>query len=352
MAARGAAQPRAAGGALSRTFLWAYHRSISHAFARSILEIPSARVLHEVYLAAVVFGPDRDESVYSSFGPVRECSSFAAIRDRLARWDGERGVSSDQQHDITRHVAALIDRWSLTSRKCCSDPSHQQPRNPTEVGTDRHHLFVKCSPLYQMGQDLHSSLPPLGEVYSDAEPVVQLPSFRHTFLIRRPDKVALSLQRLENGNDSSNTQAVLEGDLVETHRLYRFVDDKCGSNSLTACTNPLIIDADDLLCSPSTIMSGYCRAVGLPYDTSILQWNPGPVLEWLPDGATDWEAGPFANVFRCNGFVSPSHHEGSEATIEQNMDKLSKGTRAVLEQRWDLYDQMYTARFKPPVGSK
>ena len=111
MTARG----RPAGGALSRTFLWAYHRSISHAFARSILEIPSARVLHETYLAAVVFGPGRDEAAYSAFGPARECSSFGAIRDRLGRWDGERGQQHGQQGALRRLWARLGDSV------CCDD---------------------------------------------------------------------------------------------------------------------------------------------------------------------------------------------------------------------------------------
>eukprot|EP01046_Picozoa_sp_COSAG06_P056256 COSAG06_NODE_10588_length_1653_cov_1.510940_2_plen_242_part_01 len=225
------------GGALSRTFLWAYHRSVSHAFARSVLEIPSARVLHETYLAAVVFGPERDEAVYAPYGPPRACSSFEAIRDRLARWDGEQGQHQQQQQQgrqgqqqgQQQQGGALSQRlWDAllgvggvgahSSGWCCDDPSHREPRDPAEVGIDRTHLLVKCSPLYQMGQDLATTLPlalpppaalDLAERSASAAEAVAAaqataaaalpPPFRHTFLIRRPDKVALSMLALAEG---------------------------------------------------------------------------------------------------------------------------------------------------------
>ena len=341
---------RPAGGALSRTFLWAYHRSISHAFARSILEIASARVLHETYLAAVVFGPGRDERVYGSFGPVRQCSSVEAIRNRLARWDGEEGLRLGEQCVMMRRIAGLLGRWPLDPSRCCDDPSHRDSRSRADVGADRRHLFIKCSPVYQMGQDLAVTLPPLRAGEPEETSSVQPPPFQHTFLIRRPDKVAVSLQQLENGSESSNTQALLEGDLVETYRLYCYAIGQAGSG----CTGgemtdemPVIIDADDLLCSPATVMQGYCSRVGLPYDPSMLKWDPGPVLEWLPQrnaAVSQWESGPFANVFRSNGFVSS---RGGGATVEENMDRLSKETRAVLERRWDLYEKMHAVRYQP-----
>ena len=334
------------GGALSRTFLWAYHRSVSHAFARSVLEIPSARVLHETYLAAVVFGPERDEAVYAPYGPPRACSSFEAIRDRLARWDGEQG---QQQQGQQQQGGALSQRlWDAllggggvvahSSGRCCDDPSHREPRDPAEVGIDRRHLLVKCSPLYQMGQDLATTLPlalpppaalDLAERSASAAEAVAAaqattaaalpPPFRHTFLIRRPDKVALSMLALAegegHGSDSSNAQALLECDLVETQRLYRFVLDHgleppaataTGADATTAvgagaaagasaggagggggggmaaaagggavAMTPLVIDADDLIANPCRILRGYCERVGLPYSTSMLTWDAG-----------------------------------------------------------------------------
>jgi hypothetical protein len=160
------------------------------------------------------------------------------------------------------------------------------------------------------------------------------------------------LQSLENGSGSSNTQALVEGDLVETHRLFRFVVGE-GDSGHASCKvpnrfeMPVVIDADDLLCSPATIMQGYCNRVGLPYAPTMLTWDPGPVLEWLPQkgaAASEWESGPFANVFRSSGFVCG---RSGGATVEQNMDRLSKETRAVLERRWDLYEEMRTVRYQP-----
>ena len=208
--------------AVSKTFLWAYHRSLSHAFARAVLELPTVRVWHEVYLASIVFGRSREHATYSAYGPRRPCSDFDAVRDRLRRWDGEPG--SRGGGDTRRGGTALAGAASSVAsssvasgsssstaagflweqlrammmldadddphghRPCCSDPNHADQR--LEPGPPRRHLFVKCSPLYQLDQNLCATLP-LPAV-SDGPC-----DFRHTFLIRRPDKVALSLCKLE-----------------------------------------------------------------------------------------------------------------------------------------------------------
>ena len=282
-------------GALSKTFLWSYHRSISHAFARSVLELPSARVLHETYLAAVVFGEGRDEE-YGAFGAVRPCSSFAAIRERLARWDGEQGCAEE---GVPAAARGLWQRLGLGSgeRRCCDDPTHRYPRPPAEVGPhDRRHLFVKCSPTYQLGQQLSVTLP---------QPEPGRRNFRHTFQIRRPDKVALSLCVLaeqaegDAGGGTANVCSLLAADLSETHRLYHHVAAAEGSA-------PMVIDADDLLADPAATLQGYCAAVGLPYTPAMLRWEAGPVDDWLPHGSEGWEEGPFANVFRSTGFRRPA----------------------------------------------
>ena len=262
---------------------------------RSVLELPSARVLHETYLAAVVFGEGRDEVQYGRFGAVRPCSSFAAIRKRLARWDGEQGCGEE---GVAPAARGLWQRLGLGSgeRRCCDDPTHRYPRPPAEVGPhDRRHLFVKCSPTYQLGQQLSATLP---------QPEPGRRNFRHTFQIRRPDKVALSLCVLAEhaegtAGGTENVCSLLAADLSETHRLYHHVAAADGSA-------PMVIDADDLLADPAATLQGYCAAVGLPYTPAMLRWEAGPVDDWLPHGSEGWEAGPFANVYRSTGFRQPA----------------------------------------------
>ena len=37
--------------------------------------------------------------------------------------------------------------------------------------------------------------------------------------------------------------------------------------------NPIIIDGDELMTNPAELLPKYCRAVGIPYDCSLLRWD-------------------------------------------------------------------------------
>ena len=39
--------------------------------------------------------------------------------------------------------------------------------------------------------------------------------------------------------------------------------------------NPVIIDIDDVLNDPGTVLKAYCEAVGIPYSDKLLQWEAG-----------------------------------------------------------------------------
>ena len=403
-----------------------------------MLQLPSVRVWHETYLASVVFGKGRDEEQYGAFGPARACSSFEAVRDRLGGWGGERGERGewfenqeggdtdgncsssqtlppelDRDHsgllnvsgrtgvnsnhpERPRTVSGVKDHFwdqmaaamrvgsgaflSSSSSRCCDDLTHQAP--PENDGFNRRHLFVKCSPLYQMEQILSNTLPRRcpgaaqePKVDNSSSKYAVAPNFTHTFLIRRPDKVALSMMKLANdaygGNpsdshssihsDTANALALLEQDLVQTHRMYRFVQQQqLEQQQEGSCI--VVIDSDDLLVSPESVLRGYCGAVGLPYSPSMLRWPVGPVTEWLPRGAgsAEWEKGPFASVFRSNGFIRPGEAvsrttsqlrqqpsvglQHKDVPVEENLRMLPPAMADVVERHWGLYQELYDAR--------
>jgi hypothetical protein len=42
----------------------------------------------------------------------------------------------------------------------------------------------------------------------------------------------------------------------------------------------VVIDSDDLVARPEAAMAAYCAAVGLPFNSRALTWEPGERSEW------------------------------------------------------------------------
>jgi len=87
-----------------------------------------------------------------------------------------------------------------------------------------------------------------------------LDSFTHTFLIRDPEKVLVSMHA--RWPDVTLPEIGFE----ELHTLYRRVADHQGSP-------PVVIDSDELLSDPEVGMKIYCDAVGMPFIASAMTWE-------------------------------------------------------------------------------
>ena len=96
---------------------------------------------------------------------------------------------------------------------------------------------------------------------------VFLSQARHTFLIRRPDEVAVSFLALKPD------MAVHEVGLELMDEIYGAVEHQ-------AQQAPVVIDSDDLVAAPAETMSAYCAAVGLPFLPESLRWKPSARTEW------------------------------------------------------------------------
>jgi len=98
--------------------------------------------------------------------------------------------------------------------------------------------------------------------------------FEHSFLIRDPAKVLASLQRswLKAGNDNGFTRNEIGFD--EQRALFDRLCDKLDQA-------PVVIDSDDLLEDPPTMVARYCSAIGVPFIAEALTWEPGSRSEVL-----------------------------------------------------------------------
>ncbi|MDJ0778020.1 MAG: sulfotransferase family protein [Gammaproteobacteria bacterium] len=101
-----------------------------------------------------------------------------------------------------------------------------------------------------------------------------LDRFRHSFLVRDPAKVLASLKRSwdKKGDTVGFTRNEIGFD--EQRALFDRLWEKTG-------TAPVVIDSDDLLEDPQTMVAAYCEAVGIPFIAEALSWEPGSRAEVL-----------------------------------------------------------------------
>jgi len=122
--------------------------------------------------------------------------------------------------------------------------------------------------------------------------------FQHTLLIRNPKKTISSLHKasLDESLTGWCTFDPTECGFKEMYDLYVFVKEHFG-------TNPVIIDADDLLVNPRDTMKAYCNATGITFSKEMLTWKPCMLDIWNKfDGW--WET-----VANSSGFISRSREE-------------------------------------------
>lgn len=53
---------------------------------------------------------------------------------------------------------------------------------------------------------------------------------------------------------------------------------------------PVVIDSDDLVAQPAATMAAYCKAVGLPFNSRALTWEPGEQAAWQRSAAWHTDA--------------------------------------------------------------
>ncbi|XP_071479209.1 uncharacterized protein, partial [Diadema antillarum] len=109
--------------------------------------------------------------------------------------------------------------------------------------------------------------------------------FKHTFLIRHPVRYISSYRRaaykqycemsfLDDTTADEKKYDVERDDrfftsgawMKELYDLWNYVKENVDSD-------PVIIDTDDLLTKPAETLRAYCKAVGLPYSESLLEWS-------------------------------------------------------------------------------
>eukprot|EP00316_Scyphosphaera_apsteinii_P005319 CAMPEP_0119340796 /NCGR_PEP_ID=MMETSP1333-20130426/101041_1 /TAXON_ID=418940 /ORGANISM="Scyphosphaera apsteinii, Strain RCC1455" /LENGTH=261 /DNA_ID=CAMNT_0007352625 /DNA_START=234 /DNA_END=1019 /DNA_ORIENTATION=- len=247
--------------------LWAPPRSCSTAFERAICEHPDVGVFHEQLADCFYCGPD--------------CKAGAADSA------GEALATSKLKKNVT--YATQLEEIAVG-----------------EEG--KRHSFSKELSIYYQRAKIPDSL---------------MGSFKHSILIRKPEKVLRSFWRFASSTSGSTYFNLDEAGFAELDVLSRVITEELGQTLI-------IVDADDLLANPTGMLRAWCAAVDLAFDSKMLSWEPMQPQSW-----EKWP-GWHADAAGSSGFVTKKHHDD---TLE-----LPDNVRHKIEECQPIYERLYAQR--------
>ena len=200
-------------------------------------------------------------------------------------------------------------------------------------------MLVKDMAQVMMGQEDYSFIPK---------------GYKHAFLIRHPLRVFASYRKAMFGELSA--QGMLTGDAADEktfdighhtawinpsnpilfkdmHNIWKYVRENLDSD-------PIVIDGDELMSKPAEVLPKFCRAVGIPYDDSLLKWDAST------DAMHKWVV-PASGVVDSFVHVYGRAASSTEFYPPQDMPKREDLTPDVLrcaDEMMKYYEEMYAAK--------
>ncbi|XP_071509830.1 uncharacterized protein [Diadema antillarum] len=187
--------------------------------------------------------------------------------------------------------------------------------------------------------------------------------FRHCFLIRHPVKTYKSFRKTllktvegsdpdqvlwnmtkpdpETFNVMNYAPAPEEGTLYffkAIHELWCHIRENVDDN-------PVIVDIDELVDDPATLLPLLFRALGIPYSEDYVTWDASSdvVRTWQNVCSNVLEA-PRYNVWFANAFKSTCF---KPSPTSASLDGATKDIREVAEKEMPYYEEMYKFRITP-----
>jgi len=140
----------------------------------------------------------------------------------------------------------------------------------------------------------------------------------NAFLIRNPKQVILSYLKKFKLEDES-----LIG-FIQLKRIFDYVVKNIDSD-------PVVIDANDILKNPMEALGHLCKALKLSYTHKMLSWEKG-----YKDTDGIWASHWYNNVVSTNKFIS----------FKKNENSLPKEYLKIYKKSMDIYNQLYDRRIK------
>jgi hypothetical protein len=238
---------------------------------------------------------------------------------RIAMWSGPRTVSTalmrawENRMDCSVWDEPLYPWWLWhTGMKHPGRDEvllhHKGDLNLTTI-TDRL-AQSPCQIMYQKHMS-HHLLPEVPREWMEGA--------RHAFLIRNPSRMLASLAAKVPNATLQDTG------LPQQVELLRWLDDQ-------GHPAPVVIDSDDVLASPRSILTSLCKALMVPFDEAMLSWPAGSRKS---DGA--WAPYWYDSVVASTGFSPPAN---MPAIVPQRQ-------QAILPACEDLFEELAALRLRP-----
>lgn len=281
----------------------------------------SLATIHEPFGDAYYFGPERMGARFEDDEEEREKSGFAdstfkTILDRIEReaTEGKRVFIKD----ITYYIVPPEMRPGQIAPSLQEIPKRGVGTGEAATGgSDGEEV---ASPMKDSAVDLDSppktppsrsrSPPfpyetPVNKRNPTVVPREVLERFHFTFLIRHPRYAIPSYYRccipplVERTGFSPFMPE--EAGYVELRRLFDYAKETglvgpavCGRDNSDIEAKPdtpeiCVIDADDLLDDPESIMRQYCNSIGLDFDESMLKWDSEESHEFAKEQFEKWD---------------------------------------------------------------
>jgi len=148
-----------------------------------------------------------------------------------------------------------------------------------------------------------------------------LKKFRHTFLIRTPEKSIPSYYRATIGDCGKDFGSFNPEDagFVELKALLEYT-------KLLLPNDPVVLlDSADLISQPEKALRAFCAKVGIPFDESMLKWEPGRVSHF--DKWKGWHD----QAENSTGFKEIKHDDNLE---------LPEHVKRSIEENMPIYDEL------------
>ncbi|XP_072042868.1 uncharacterized protein [Amphiura filiformis] len=291
---------------LTRVFIWCVPRSLSTVLTKCLSYVDGIQIFDEPCISAFKYGPE----------------GKTPIANQLDQIESIRASALNQE---------VLFEHAFDDSKCTYGWIRQQleadyPGKKVLLVRD-HAIFLDAK---------YDTIPP---------------GFRHVFLIRHPYKVFPSYKsaltkHLNMDNDTTNWNELLKAidrsncSYEMQFKLLKYVQEHFDAN-------PVIIDADDLQGNPSSILSQFCQAVGIPYSDSLLEWPPGHDImkTWkgsklqMQGGLLENENGYFENAMKSRRFFP--------VTATPKRSELSQDLQEAADYSMPFYEKMYQMRLNP-----
>jgi hypothetical protein len=167
------------------------------------------------------------------------------------------------------------------------------------------------SPIWYQKHMWHHMTGPIG--YSD------FAGFIHAFLIREPERMISSYLRKRESAEFESFGLDRQAEFFEREA------DRLGHA-------PPVVDANDVLADPETILSALCGVLGICWDPAMLGWEPG-----LRDTDGPWAPHWYGAVEKSRGFGPP----------ETGPIELPDEARRLADRCRPLYERLAEFRLRP-----